>query len=232
MKKFLALALALMMGCMMIPAMAEVDVTGEWTLSYAGITLVFTLNEDGSYTLSSGSQIAYQGNWELKGNTVVTDPGTVGEDTFYIDEESLIHPQYGTATREKKEEIVLADVNPDAALEDFSGEWICKYAIQGNSDAIIEMEQAVGVMIDALPTMKIDGVNVTFTGLLFGVDESENAVFADGAISFQHYMYHGVFSMSSVPYTIKLLADGMAVFSAEKNGSFYFTRVEAAADPA
>lgn len=232
MKKLLALALALMMACMMIPAIAEVDVTGEWSLSYAGITLVITLNEDGSYTISAGGLITHQGAWELKGNTVVTDPGTKEEDTFYIDGESLIHPEYGTMTREKKEEIVLAEVNPDAALEDFSGEWICKYAIEGNNDVIIEMEQAVGILIDALPTMKIDGVNVTLTGLLLGVDESENAVFADGAISFQHYKYKGYSSVSPYTYTIKLLADGMAVFSTEKNGTYYFTRVEAAADAA
>ena len=61
MKKLLSLVLALMMACMLIPAMAEgQDVTGDWYLTDVsgmnvanlGMSMIVTLNADGTAKVS------------------------------------------------------------------------------------------------------------------------------------------------------------------------------------
>ena len=46
MKKTVALLLALMMSCMLIPVMAEDSITGEWYASFMGVAITLTVNED------------------------------------------------------------------------------------------------------------------------------------------------------------------------------------------
>ena len=48
MKKLFSLILALCMACMMIPAVAEEGVAGEWYASLGGMTMVLNLAEDGT----------------------------------------------------------------------------------------------------------------------------------------------------------------------------------------
>ncbi len=230
MKKLLALALALMMACMMIPAMAENDVTGEWSGMIQGAPMVMTLNEDGSYTLTSGEEIVSNGVWELVDSTVVCDPGTEEEGTFLFDGSSLSNEAYGIMLTREKVEIALAEIDPNAALEDFTGEWACKYAqVNGMT---IDVEQGAAALAsmftETVPTMKIDGTSITLTGLEKLLGNGLETSYADGALTY-------ALSLANITVTVNLLADGMAALTADIAGTvvgLYFTRVEAAADAA
>ena len=75
MKKITALILALMMACLMLPALAEEDVTGDWYLQSMsaggmsinpadmGMSMKLTLNAGGTYAMVSGED-AEEGPWE------------------------------------------------------------------------------------------------------------------------------------------------------------------------
>ena len=51
MKKLISLVLALCLACMLIPAVAEDDVTGEWYANMSGIAVKFTINADNTFTM-------------------------------------------------------------------------------------------------------------------------------------------------------------------------------------
>lgn len=229
MKKFLALALALMIACMMIPAMAEDDVTGEWSGLVFGMPMVLTLSEDGTYTLTAGDQTVSQGPWELKDGYVLMDGDADPANGFLFDGSSLTNEANGATLTREKAEITLAEVNPNAALEDFAGEWTCKY-VQLNG-MTIDIEQGAAalatVLTEAVPTMKIDGTSITLTGLDKLLGNGLQTTYADGTLTY------AIASIMTV--SVNLLTDGMAVISADISDStlaFYFNRVEAAADAA
>ena len=58
MKKLFSLILAVCMACMMIPAVAEEGVAGEWYASLGGMTMVLNLGDDMNRVLT-----ALETNW-------------------------------------------------------------------------------------------------------------------------------------------------------------------------
>ena len=71
MKKLFSLILALCMACMLIPAMAEDSITGEWYASLAGVTMVMNLAEDGTAEMSMpGTENVASGTWVLDGEKI------------------------------------------------------------------------------------------------------------------------------------------------------------------
>ena len=68
MRKIVALLLALMMSCMLIPVMAEDSITGEWYASFMGVAITLTVNEDGSFQMALPGQDPTVGTWTLEGD--------------------------------------------------------------------------------------------------------------------------------------------------------------------
>ena len=150
MKKITALILAVMMACLLIPAMAAEDVTGTWylksmsqggqtmdasILSAMGMSGEITINEDGSLVINMfGTET--KGTWTLEGEKlaiVTTDEGAESkvEATVANGELSLGDAESGTVmlfTREAPAAgYVPAEVITNARLEDFAGKWTVKY---------------------------------------------------------------------------------------------------------
>ena len=66
MKKLFSLILALCMVCMLIPAVAEDSMAGEWYTNFSGVSMVLVLGEDGSAQLSMpGTENNAAGTWTI-----------------------------------------------------------------------------------------------------------------------------------------------------------------------
>ena len=232
MKKLISLIMILCMACMLIPAMAEEDLTGEWYASYAGMAMTMTVNADGTVSMTiPGMEEAAPGTWTLDGDqitiTVNDSPasGTVTEEGIALSEGGMEL----LFTREPVESITMADVKADAAAEDFYGEYTCAYI---GSGAMIMDSSAMGVTF----VLKIDDGVFEITGeeddiyaMLFSM-VGLTGTYEDGKMIVTSTM-----EGSNANGTIELLEDGMIKFTLDMDGDamdMYLAPAEAAEEPA
>ena len=242
MKKLISLILVLCMACMLVPAVAEEDVTGEWYLktmkqgeteydaAAAGYNMTMTLNADGTGTMiSPTSEEPLSGSWTLEGDKITITfedspiDATVADGVLTLAEEDLVM----VFTREKSDGVQLAEVNPAAAAEDFEGTWEIVYI--GYSGIIIDAAAAG----EALPGLVVENGTIKFTG-----ESSMTAAFGDKTLPLAYA--DGAFNLSvtagETAYGIKLemLEDGMLALTLSMgsvNASMYFVKA-AAEEPA
>ena len=230
MKKLISLILVLCMACMLIPAVAEESVTGEWYASMAGVTMILTLAEDGSAEFSMpAAETTSSGTWVLDGEKItITIDGSPAEGTVTDGTITLAEGEASMVfTREKPEEIHLAEVNPAAAAEAFEGNWDIVYV--GYSGMIVDASASN----EALPGLVVENGAMKFTGessmsQAFGTNLLP-LTYADGALSFS-------ITVSETEYGIKLemLEDGMLAMTVGMGGlsvQMYFVKA-AAEEPA
>ncbi len=205
MKKLISLVLVLCMACMLIPAMAEDSLAGEWYYSASGVTMTLTLAEDGSASfLMPGAETASTGSWTLDGEKITVTIDDSPLDGTYADGQITLGNENMSMvfTREKPEEIKMAEVNPDAAAEDFDGEWTPKYV--GYNGMVVD----VSLANQEMPGVILKDGALSFTGsssvaAVFGTNALP-MTFADGALSFS-------LSVGEMALNIKaeMLQDGM-----------------------
>ena len=130
MKKLVSLILALCLVCLSTAVLAEgADITGNWYGTMYGMSVTLTLNADNTYKLLMGEN-EIPGTYELKDGIVYMDGDTDAANGFVYDGTTLVNEKQSvTFTRdaEAAQSITLAEVNTEAKLEDFAGEWVCKY---------------------------------------------------------------------------------------------------------
>ena len=244
MKKLFSLILVLCMVVMLVPALAEsADVTGEWTADYSGYTVVLTLNADATFSMEVAGMGGANGTWTLEGEalsltaqgqTVVYDvkdgkiTASQGDETMEFTrtgtEEAALAAETAPAEAQTAE-VTFADVNPDAAAEDFNGEWCIQYIAAGGEIAANETGEVTA-------DIAIKDSGITFgsgSGFseLFG-DKALEMEFADGAFSYSRDFF-GV----SLSFRIEMLQDGMAAVTIDISGGtaiLYMTRINAAAE--
>ena len=230
MKKLFSLVLALCMVCMMIPAIAEESVTGEWYTSMSGMTMVLNLAEDGTAEMSiPGYESTGAGTWVLDGEKItITIEDSPAEGTFADGKITLTEGEMSMEfTREKVEGIQLADVNPAAAAEDFEGTWDIVYV--GYNGIVVDASASA----EQLPGLVVENGAMKFTGdssmaMVFG-SNALPLTYADGALSLS-------LALGETSYGLKLemLEDGMVALTAsmgEMNVNMYFVKA-AAEEPA
>ena len=234
MKKLVSLILALAMGCLMIPALAEEDITGEWYASLGGMVMHMTLNADGTMAMEApGQEGAAAGTWTREGDQVtLTVDGSPA--TATVTAEGLSMAEGGMEllfTREKLEPITVAEIKPDAAAEEFYGEWKLTYM---EADGMIMDPSVTGM---TFPNVKLGEGTVEFIAageedvfaLIFGA-LGLTSTYADGALTLTATT-EGVTASGKV----EMLADGMIKVTLDNDGSLmvlYYSPVEAAAEPA
>ena len=174
----------------------EEELWGEWYGSLYGLTLVLTLQEDGSYILTypGVSEEPVQGTWTLEDGFICMDGEEIPSISVLRDRLSWTAPGI-FLEREMPESYVPAEVNAQAAQEDFTGYWESAYIDLG------------GVMVPASDLqddtfLYIEGTNTALGGSVFG-DVIAEFIFADGAMI--HEENDG---SSSVRIEMKLLQDG------------------------
>ena len=197
MKKLTALLLALMMACMLIPAMADGELLGDWYLksmkmgeqeydaAALGYAITMTLNEDGSVAmLMPGAEEPQMGTWTLDGDqiTVTVDDApasgtaTAESITLAADEQEMVF------TREVVEAITVAEVKAAENAEEFFGNWGLKY---------VEMEghvmdiSALGE-IDSVIAISDTGFEIKGEGMIsamLSIIKMDAPAFADGVLT-------------------------------------------------
>ena len=216
MKKIVSLLLALCLVCLSVSVLAEAgDLVGVWYGSLYGMPIQLVFNEDGSYVMSAaGSEMP--GSYELKDGIVYMDGDANADNGFVFDGTSLVNETQGvTLTREQADvaEIVLAEVNSDADLEAFEGDWVCKYMAMNGMTLDITQIPLENLGATQIPSLKIEGSSVTLTGMdsLAGGDAME-MTFADGALTFD---LGALFGIEDADMSIKvlMLQDGMVDFN-------------------
>ncbi len=235
MKKLISLVLILCMACMLVPAMADDGAAGLWYAEYSGAVMVLSLGEDGtSYMEVAGNRMA-EGTWAEKDGKIeitMTDPSgeastqvaTLTDGVLTMGDENMTF----NFTKEPIEVWTPAEVNPEAAAEDFEGEWtISKVSMMGMTlDASSAQMGDVGV--------KIEGGALSFSGgadsvtFFLGNDPIQLA-YADGALSFSVGIPNDAEPMT---FTIKaeILQDGMMALSIDVGSGamvMYFTKAAA-----
>ena len=227
MKKLFSLILALCLVCMLIPAMAEDSLAGEWYTNFSGVSMVLVLGEDGSAALSMpGTENNAAGTWTLDGEKItITLDDSPAEGTYADGKITLGDEEMSMVfTREKPEEIQIAEVNPAAAAEDFEGTWEIAYV--GYNGMVID-PSASG---QEMPGLVVENGAMRFTGdssmsQAFGTNSIPLA-YADGALSMS-------IALGETTYGLKLemLQDGMLALTATMGTTdVYMYFVKAAAE--
>ena len=245
MKKLISLILIFCMAVMLLPALAEsADIAGEWIADYSGYAVVLMLNADATFSMEVAGMGGAEGTWVLEGEalsltaqgqTIVYDvkdgkiSATQGDETLEFTRaaaEEAAPAEESAPAEEKTVEIPFADVNPDAAAEDFNGEWCIQYVVTGDEVAANESGE-----ITADIAIKDGGI--TFgsgfkLSKLIG-DKTLKMEYADGAFTYSHR----ILGLIDFSFRIEMLQDGMAAATMsidEENFILYMTRVGAAAE--
>ena len=230
MKKLFSLVLVVCMACMMIPAVAEDSIAGEWYASLGGVTMTMNLAEDGTAAITMpGSEDAAAGSWVLDGEkitvTIEDSPaeGTYADGTITLGDEDMTM----VFTRELPKAIEIAAVNTAAAAEDFDGTWEIVYI--GYNGTIVD----TSTTSEQLPGLLVENGAMQFTGesslaQVFGTNALP-MTYADGALSMS-------VSLGETSYGLKLemLEDGMLSLTAsmgDMSVNMYFVKA-AAEEPA
>lgn len=257
MKKLISLILSLCLVCMLIPAMADADVTGVWYMhtmkqgdvemeaSAIGMNVTLTLNADGTGTMAMMGQ-GSDATWTLDGDkitvTVADSPaveGTFDGTTITLTQETESGVASMAFTREEVKAVELAPVKTTATAEEFEGEWTCAYVdVAGmiiDAQTAYAAAAASGTETGSLPVLKIENGKMTMSG-----NESTSAMlggnaveltYADGAMT-----YAVSFGETSIEFKCVILEDGMLGFTMgmgeELAMGMYFTKNAAEEQPA
>ena len=239
MKKLISLILIFCMAVMLVPALAEsADITGEWIADYSGYAVVLMLNADATFSMEVAGMGGAEGTWTLEGEalsltaqgqTIVYDvkdgkiSATQGDETL---EFTRAGAEEAAPAEEKTVEITFADVNPDAAAEDFNGEWCIRYVVTGDEVAASESGE-----ITADIAIKDGGITFGsgFKLSKFIGDKALKMEYADGAFTYSR----SILGLIDFSFRVEMLQDGMAAVTMsidEESFILYMTKVGASAE--
>ena len=234
MKKLISLILALALCCMLVPAMAEEDITGEWYASFAGIAMTMTINADGTLSMTApGQEGSAEGIWTLEGDQLTL---TVDESpaTATVSADGILLSSGGMDmlfTREPVEVPTVGEVKPDAAAEEFYGEWAVAYM---EAEGILMDPGAVGM---GLPKIVLGEGTIEF----IATDETDFMTPIFNALGLVSAYENGALNLTSTTEGItatgkvEMLTDGMIKVSLDNNGNamvFYYKPAATAEEPA
>ena len=232
MKKLISLMLILCMACMLVPAMADSGFVGVWYGEYSGTVMVIGLNEDGTCYVEVGGNRMSEGTWvENDGKAEITmgDPtggastqvATLADGVMTLEDANMSV----SFTQEPIEQWQPAEVNPEAAAEDFDGDWtLAKVSMMG-----ITADPAAAGMGDV--AIKVEGGNVIFSGsteslAMFVGNEPIQLNYENGMLIYSVDITEGM----SLAIKAEILQDGMLALTFDIAGqamALYFTKVVA-----
>ncbi len=240
MKKLISLILVLCMACMLIPATAEEDLTGEWYGAMMGMGLIMTVNEDGTFSMTVGGNVMGAGTWKMEDGNLLAEVDGQAE-TFEFKDGTLYEATSRiTLTRNPEDApapIVIADPKTDAAAEEYYGEWTCS-GLEANGLVLSAETYATNAQGDTLPGLTISDSAVEFSGDgMFATVFSMFTLkpeYADGALTATGVFGTGESSITMEVH-LQILQDGSLKVSAVSNGSpmvLYFVPAAAEEVPA
>ena len=240
MKKLISLILILCMACMLVPAMADEDITGDWYGNMMGMGVTLTLNADGTYAFIANGQEMAAGPWKVEDGKLIAASEDSGDTIFEIKDEGLYNADMDmTMTRNAEDApagFVVAEPKTDAAAEEYYGEWACSGIYVPELGSVIDTSAYAAMAGDSLPniTVSADAIQFTGDGMLSGVFNllAFQPTYADGAITAA-----SVLEAMGVNVTVQLqmLQDGQIkaiLTNGEEPIELYFAPAAAAEEPA
>lgn len=249
MKKLISLFLIMCLACMLIPAVAEEALTGEWYMksmkmgeqeydaAALGVNIVMTLSEDGTAAMTMpDSPDPVTGTWTLDGDQITLNVADEAPITGKVTAEAIALEQEGQImlfTKEAPVAIVVADAKAAESVEDFYGEYSVAYVdMEGRLMDMSSLGYTTGLVIgdgifEIKPTNDEDMMALTL-----GMLALTPAGLEDGVLKVT-----SATAPESVDGQIELLEDGMIKITTNNITSqssmlFYFAPAAAAEEPA
>ena len=260
MKKLIALILILCMACMLIPAMAEDDILGDWYLvelnmgetkinpADLGMNMTYTFKDGGVLEVTGemmGETNSQTGTWTLDGSTVTMTIEDQPQSATYADGKIMIESDGQTGVLSKEAPAVSEKAKTVAAdsEEAFFGEWtLSGMDMMGMFVDKAQFESFGLTGYEATMTVEAGKVH---TVISMGESQGEQAAdypskFEDGKLLLTVEISEEDAKMMeslglTLPefYTIELLEDGSLVFSMEMMGmqmGLHMVKSDAAAE--
>ena len=260
MKKLISLILILCMACMLVPAVADEDITGDWymtemtvegatvELSSMGMSISFHLNADGTLKMSTemmGKAQEQDGTWTMDGDAVTFTIDGKAQAGAYADGKISIESegQIGVLTREQPTAAEKPATVAAESEEAFFGTWT------------LSAMETMGMYItkDQFEAMQMTGYDATITieagkvisDMKMGEGQEEQkdetpSKFEDGKLILtievpeaQAEMLKAMGMEISDTATIELVEDGSILYSMQFMGmdfGMYLAPAEAAAE--
>ena len=246
MKKLIAMILIACMACMLVPAMADEDLTGDWYLktmssegteydaAAMGYSMVITLGADGTASVVEPDGTTETGTWAVDNGTISLtlgdDPavsGPVTDGAFTLDTGSMSM----TFTKEAVEAITVAEVTAAESADVFNGEWTCAYI---ESDGVILDPSSFGEE-GQMPGLTISEEGFAFTETANGYGALFNTLALSKTFENGKLAIASTLEGSDITGTVELLADGMiklSMMSGDEPLILYYAPAAAAEEPA
>ena len=246
MKKLIAMILIACMACMLVPAMADEDLTGDWYLktmssegkeydaAAVGYSMVVTLNTDGTASAAEPDGSTETGTWAVDNGTITLtigdDPavsGPVADGAFTLDTGSMSM----TFTRDAVEAITVAEVVAAESADVFNGEWACAYI---ESDGMIADPSGLGEEVQ-MPAMTISEEGFAFAETANGYGTLFNTFALSKTFEDDKLTVASGLEGVGITGTVELLADGMiklTLVNGDNPMILYYAPAAAAEEPA
>jgi hypothetical protein len=260
MKKLISLILILCMACMLVPAMAEDDILGDWYLvqlnvgeatvnpASLGMNMTYTLKDGGVLEVTGemmGETNSQTGTWTQDGSTITMTIEGQAQTATYADGKIMIESDGQTGILSKEAPVVSERAKTVAAdsEEAFFGEWTLAGMDMMGMTVDKEQFEAFGLTgYEATMTVEAGKVH---TVIAMGESTGEQVAdypskFEDGKLLLtvevpedQAKMMESLGLTLPEFYTIELLEDGSLVFSMEMMGmqiGLYMVKSDTAAE--
>ena len=255
MKKLISLILILCMTCMLIPAMAEDDILGDWymiemkmgdtayNLADMGMSMMFAIKEDGTVTLTTemmGEKTEQNGTWTLDGTTITITIDDQPQSGTFADGKIILEGdgQVGTLSKEAPVATEKAKAVAAESEDAFIGTWTL--SAMDMMGARVTAEQAGYTGTVTIEAGKF--TSVLNMGEELGEQTSTGTTkFEDGKLTVtidvpaEQAELAAALGIDASTATVELLEDGSLLYSAEFMGmsmGMYLVPAEAAEQPA
>lgn len=227
---------------MLIPAVAEEAVTGDWYLhimkmdgeehdaAALGYALHLVLNDDNTI---SGDQ---EGTWTQEGDHYVLTIENAPANATLADGLLLVEADADmlmTFSREIVEKNTVGEVDPAAPAEAFEGVWSCLY-VDSDGIAINVRDNLETMGFTELPCLKIENSALSVTGLeaMLVAFTDLKAAYADGTLNAELVVIE---SAPHLPMKLQMLQDGLlklSIMTSEDDPIIIYFEKAAAEEPA
>lgn len=229
MKKLISLILVLCAVCLLVPATAEEDISGEWYGSLMGMPVNLVLNADGKASMEMAGQKTENVTWTLDGEKfTLTVEGSTNEGTYANGTLTVMeNGQRIEFTREPVQAITVAEANPDAKAEDYNGEWKITYVKM--EDMILDASS----MGESLPNITIENSTIKFSendtmAMMFGKELP--LTFENGALGYSVTLADDATGGIAVSLKAEMLQDGLLALTLDMGSGasvMYYSKVTA-----
>ena len=199
-------------------ALAE-DISGKWYADFSGIVMILDLQQDGTGSMSMGTDSLGDFSWSVEGDTFYINRGQEDETTLSIAPGRLFDEAEGVEFTRNVIEAATVPVGVKAAdISEFNGTWELSHV------------SAYGAFLDAKKAMEELGESMGISDTTAVIQDGKASLLGSGELEFAFedgILVNKLLASddSSLTQTISLTEDGSLAYEMMGLG-FYFTKAE------